>query len=129
MSQEISIQIQNIFDANRLADLQKFMRRRQCLNASNMFFEYTFHVVQTSGILITTIAAGYNMKSLVWIGAGVSAFASLIKIFESTNNAMLKKLLNDIKSIKDGSYIDEGSLAEDDTAPAPAHYIPPITHE
>jgi hypothetical protein len=79
-----------------------------------MIFEYAFHIVQTSGILITTVAAGYNAKFLVWVGAGISALASLIKVFESSNNVMLKKLLNDIKLIREGTYVDEGLLVEED---------------
>ena len=111
--QEIAIQIENIFDNNQLADLKRFMAKRQCLNYTNNILIYIFHVIQTSGILITTIAAGYNMKELVWVGAGVSAVASLIKIFETTNNSMLKKLMGDIKAIKSGNYVDEGALVED----------------
>lgn len=120
--QEIAIQIENIFDNNQLADLKRFMSKRQCLNATNNALIYIFHVVQTSGILITTIAAGYNMKELVWVGAGVSAVASLIKIFETTNNSMLKKLMSDIKAIKNGNYVDEGALVED---PQPQQPPPP----
>jgi hypothetical protein len=107
-------EIQKIFNQNRLADLKKFLNRRQHLNKSNMVFEYAFHIVQTSGILITTVAAGYNAKFLVWVGAGISALASLIKVFESSNNVMLKKLLNDIKLIRDGTYVDEGLLIEEE---------------
>lgn len=107
-------EIQKIFNQNRLADLKKFLNRRQHLNRSNMIFEYAFHIVQTSGILITTVAAGYNAKFLVWVGAGISALASLIKVFESSNNVMLKKLLNDIKLIRDGTYVDEGLLVDDE---------------
>ena len=107
-------EIQKIFNQNRLADLKKFLNRRQHLNKSNMIFEYAFHIVQTSGILITTVAAGYNAKFLVWVGAGISALASLIKVFESSNNVMLKKLLNDIKLIRDGTYVDEGLLVDDE---------------
>ena len=110
---DISIQIENIFDNNQLSDLKRFMTKRQCLNYTNNILIYIFHVVQTSGILITTIAAGYNMKELVWVGAGVSAVASLIKIFETTNNSMLKKLMGDIKAIRSGNYVDEGALVED----------------
>ncbi len=117
--QDIAIQIENIFDNNQLSDLKRFMTKRQCLNYTNNILIYIFHVVQTSGILITTIAAGYNMKELVWVGAGVSAVASLIKIFETTNNSMLKKLMGDIKAIRSGNYVDEGALVED---PAP---VPP----
>ena len=107
-------EIQKIFNQNRLADLKKFLNRRQHLNKSNMIFEYAFHVVQTSGILITTVAAGYNAKFLVWIGAGISALASLIKVFESSNNVMLKKLLADIKLIREGTYVDEGLLIDEE---------------
>ena len=107
-------EIQKIFNQNRLADLKKFLTRRQHLNKSNMIFEYAFHVVQTSGILITTVAAGYDAKFLVWIGAGISALASLIKVFESSNNVMLKKLLADIKLIREGTYVDEGLLIDEE---------------
>lgn len=110
---DIAIQIENIFDNNQLSDLKRFMAKRQCLNYTNNILIYIFHLVQTSGILITTIAAGYNMKELVWVGAGVSAVASLIKIFETTNNSMLKKLMGDIKAIRSGNYVDEGALVED----------------
>jgi hypothetical protein len=110
----VDAEIEKIFSQNRLDDLKKFLSRRRCLNVTNMGFDYMFHVVQTSGILITTIAAGYNEKFLVWVGAGVSALASLIKVFETSNNAMLKKLLGDIKSIREGTYVDEGSLVESD---------------
>jgi len=72
----------------------------KCLNVSNTILIYIFHVVQTSGILITTIAAGYDIKALVWVGAGINALASLIKIFETTNNSLLKKLMVDIKKIR-----------------------------
>ncbi len=108
----IDHEIEKIFNENRLEDLKKFLLRRKCLNVTNMGFDYAFHVVQTAGIIITTIAAGYNEKFLVWVGAGVSALASLIKVFESSNNAMLKKLLADIKSIREGTYVDEGSLVD-----------------
>jgi hypothetical protein len=108
----IDHEIEKIFSENRLEDLKKFLARRKCLNVTNMGFDYAFHTVQTAGIIITTIAAGYDKKFLVWVGAGISAFASLIKVFESSNNAMLKKLLGDIKSIREGTYVDEGSLVE-----------------
>lgn len=133
--QEIALEISNIFDANQLADLKRFLSKRQCLNFSNTILIYIFHVVQTSGILLTTIAAGYDIKALVWVGAGVNALASLIKIFETTNNSILKKLMVDIKKIRDGTYVDEGVMVEgeeekkppppDIEAPAPAPVVPP----
>jgi hypothetical protein len=133
--QEIALEISNIFDANQLADLKRFLSKRQCLNFSNTILIYIFHVVQTSGILLTTIAAGYDIKALVWVGAGVNALASLIKIFETTNNSILKKLMVDIKKIRDVTYVDEGVMVEgeeeknppppDIEDPAPAPVVPP----
>ena len=43
--------------------------------------------------------------------------ATLINIYEKTNNTILKKLISEIKSIKDGSYIDEGVLVDSSTDP------------
>jgi hypothetical protein len=125
--QEIALEISNIFDANQLADLKRFLSKRQCLNFSNTILIYIFHVVQTSGILLTTIAAGYDIKALVWVGAGVNALASLIKIFETTNNSILKKLMVDIKKIRDGTYVDEGVMVEgEEEKKQPSHQEPDI---
>jgi hypothetical protein len=38
--------------------------------------------------------------------------ATLISIYEKQNSNILKKLLNDIKLIKDGTYIDEEELID-----------------
>jgi hypothetical protein len=59
--QDIALEISNIFDKNQLEDLKRFLSKRQCLNFSNTILIYIFHVVQTSGILLTTIAAGYDI--------------------------------------------------------------------
>ncbi len=37
-----------------------------------------------------------------------------IKVFESSNNVMLKKLLADIKLIREGTYVDEGLLIDEE---------------
>jgi hypothetical protein len=72
-------------------------------------------LVQSSGILITSFATGSNNTSLIWVGVTLNIFASLIHIYEKTNNSILKKLLNDIKMIKDGTYIDEQEQIEIET--------------
>lgn len=77
-----------------------------------MVLIYLFHIVQSAGILTTTIAAGYDMKSLVWIGVGLNILASLINVFEKTNNSISKALLKDIQAIKDGTFLDEGTTVE-----------------
>ena len=109
---DVSVEIQSIFDANVLADLKRFLKKRQCLNSTNSYFIYIFHLVQSAGILTTSIAVGSNNTNMVWIGVGLNLFASLIHIYEKTNNALLKKLMNDINLIKEGHYVDEGQLVD-----------------
>jgi hypothetical protein len=111
---DIFIEIQTIFDDNRINDLNRFLRKRQCLNTANSYFVYLFHLVQSAGILTTSIAAGTNNTELVWVGIGLNIFATLINIYEKTNNSISAKLLNDIKLIKSNHYVDEGFIVETD---------------
>lgn len=111
--EQIDNEIKTIFNQNKIQDLKKFIVKRNCLNVSNQVMNYLFHIVQSAGVLTTTIAAGYNMKELVWIGVGLNILASLINIFEKTNDAISKRLLKDIHAIKNGTYVDEGMMVED----------------
>ena len=110
INRDISLEIKKIFDENELSDLKRFMNKRQCLNNTNQYLIYLFHFIQSAGILTTTIAAGYDQKYLVWVGVSLNLLASLITVYEKTNNSILKKLMNDIKSIKNGNYVDEDEL-------------------
>jgi hypothetical protein len=112
INRDVALEIKKIFDENELSDLKRFLNKRQCLNRTNQYMIYLFHLIQSTGILITTIAAGYDIKYLVWIGAGMNALATLIMVYEKTNDNILKKRMNDIKSIKDGNYVDEESLID-----------------
>jgi hypothetical protein len=110
---DINKQINDIFNNNQLDNLKSSMNTRHCLNRCNLTLVYLFHFIQSSGILITTIGTGYNLKYLIWVGVGFNLLASLINIYEQINNSIIKKLLNDIQLIKDGKYIDEIQLIED----------------
>jgi hypothetical protein len=111
---DISLEIQNTLDKNKLEDLIAFLKKRKCLNNTNSYFIYFFHFFQSVGILTTSFAAGNNNTNLVWIGITLNFLATLISIYEKINNSLLKKLLNDIKLIKDGTYIDESELIDTD---------------
>ncbi len=111
-SKDIALEIQTIFDNNKINDLQRFLQKRQCLNNTNSYLIYLFHLVQASGILTTSIAAGTSNKELVWIGVGLNIFATLINVYEKTNNSISAKLLSDIKLIKDNHYVDEGEFID-----------------
>ena len=108
----MSVEIQSIFEKNKLDDLKEFMGKRKCLNAWNMALIYLFHIVQSAGILTTTIAAGYDMKDLVWVGVGLNITATLINVFEKTNRSISKHLMKDIQAIKQGLYVDESEMIE-----------------
>ena len=108
----IVLEIQTIFDTNKINDLNRFLAKRQCLNTTNSYLIYLFHLVQASGILTTSIAAGTNNRELVWIGVGLNIFATLINVYEKTNNSISSKILNDIKLIKDNHYVDEGEFID-----------------
>ncbi len=111
-NKDISLEIKNIFDNNKLDDLKRFLSKRKCLNTTNSFLVYLFHIVQSVGILLTSYATGNNNANLIWVGVSLNFLATLIHVFEQTNNSFLKKLMIDIKSIKDNNYIDEGELVE-----------------
>lgn len=108
----ISLEIINIFEKNRLEDLKKFLRKRENLNNLNVYLIYFFHLIQSAGILTTTLAAGYDLKYLVWVGVSLNAAATLINIFEKTNNSISNKLLENITEIKNGNYLDETTLVD-----------------
>ena len=104
--------IQKIFDDNELQDLKRSLEHRQCLNRCNTTLVYIFHLVQSAGILTTTIATGLNMNYLIWVGVGLNITASLLNVYEKTNANLSKKLLETINEIKKGTYVDEGVVVE-----------------
>ena len=110
----IQQKINDMFDNNKIEDLQRFLDKRKNLNNTNSKLIYIYHALQSAGILITTIAAGYKLEYLIWVGVGFNCAASLINIYEQINNTMLNKLLNNIKLIKDNKYVDEDSLIDNE---------------
>lgn len=52
------------------------------------------------------------MKEIIWLGVGLNILASLINVFEKTNNGISKKLMKDIQAIKEGTFVDESEVIE-----------------
>ena len=124
----MSDEVDKLFQNNKVEDLKWFMSCRSRLNKLNMAATYMFHTVQAAGILTTTIATGYNEPVYIWVGIGLNVLASLISVFEQTNNNISGKMLKDITAIREGKYIDEGVMVEADkvekqpaATAAPAH--------
>ena len=109
---DIRAEIQRLFDANQLEDLKRFMNKRQCLNRCNLYMLYIFHVIQSAGILTTSIGASMNDQKLIWFGVGLNTVASVIQIYEKINDAQLKRILRDIQAIKDDTYVDESAIVD-----------------
>jgi hypothetical protein len=114
---DITQKIQTILDNNKISDLERFISKRQCLNSANLYLNYIFHLLQSAGILTTAIASGYSLVYLVWVGVGLNIVATLIHIYEQTNNNISKRLLSNIEAIKNGSYIDEDVLVPTAVSP------------
>ena len=108
----ISIQIEEIFENNKIEDLKRFIKKRQSLNSCNVCMSYLYYFVQSVGILTTTIGTGYNVKELIWAGIGVNVLATLIHSYEQVNNNLSIKLLKNIENIKKNNYIDEDVLVD-----------------
>jgi hypothetical protein len=109
---DIRAEIQRLFDENQLDDLKRFMRKRQCLNRCNVYMLYIFHVIQSAGILTSSIGASMNDQKLIWFGVGLNMVASVIQIYEKINDAQLKRILRDIQAIKDDTYVDESPIVD-----------------
>lgn len=105
-------EIQALLNANTMSDLKRFIRQRQSLNAVNVYLKYFFHLIQTAGLLTTAVAQSYGWSNIVWAGIGLNSFASLIHIYEQTNNSISKHMLESIAKIKNGIYIDEDILID-----------------
>ena len=106
----MSKQIQNLLNDNKKNDLHRFLYQRKCLNTTNQWLVYSFHLIQSCGLLVTAYATSINDSNLIWAGISLNGIESLLHIYEKINSSILKKLLNDIILIKNGKYIDETSI-------------------
>ena len=108
----INIEIQEILENNKISDLKRFIKKRQSLNSCNVCLSYLFYLMQSIGILTTTIGTGYEIKELIWTGIGVNILASLIHSYEQINNNISIKLLKNIENIKKNNYVDEDVMID-----------------
>lgn len=109
----VNEEIRLIFEQNKIDDLKRFMSKRQRLNAVNTTLIYAFHIFQSAGILTTTIATGYNIRELIWVGVGLNVISTLMNVFEKINTSISTKLMKDITSIREDKYVDEGTIVND----------------
>jgi len=102
--------IQKIFNENKIQDLKDFIKKRSCLNTSGQYLTYLFYLLQSSGVFLTSIGNAYKRDMLIWSGVGASSLASFIYIVINSNSKINSQLLNNVKQIYEGNYIDEGGI-------------------
>ena len=110
--QKIQFEVNQILSKNKIDDLNKFLNKRNWLNWCNSIMIYLFHIIQTIGILFTSMSATNGNEKLLWIGIILNMIASIIQIYEKINNDQMKKLMIDIHAIKNGTYVDESPLID-----------------
>lgn len=106
--------IQSLFSENELNDLRRFISKRQQLNCCNEYMVYCFYLVQSIGILTTSVGTSINLPSVVWCGIVLNMIASVLQIYEKLNDKQMKKLMKNIQLIRDNKYTDESSLVDMD---------------
>ena len=106
--------IQALFSENELNDLRRFISKRQQLNCCNEYMVYCFYLVQSIGILTTSVGTSINQPSVVWCGIVLNMIASVLQIYEKLNDKQMKKLMKNIQLIRDNKYTDESSLVDMD---------------
>ena len=111
---ELTIVIEDILAKHREEDMDEFLKSRQCLNNVNGWLIYLFYLVQTAGILLTSFAATTNNQELVWIGVIINSLASLMQIYIKMHDTSLKQMMSDLQLIKEGKYVDQGTVADID---------------
>jgi hypothetical protein len=100
---EITDKIAEIFEANKINDLKRFMKRREQLNQCNIYIRYSYYVIHYSSILTTTFAIGYVggincqdpaihvVKELIWLGICLNMISTVLSSFEQMNKTISKK--------------------------------------
>jgi len=101
-----------IFKNNKIKDLKRFIKRKENLNECNFYMMYLFYIIQSAGILTTSIATSYNYTNYIWFGVGLNMLASLLRSYEEYNNNTIKKLHSEIVNIKNNIYVDENILID-----------------
>lgn len=111
---DATLEVEQLLNDNKIADLRKLLRRRDVLNKANIYLVYIFHVFQTAGIFLTALShSSDKTEILLWIGIACNFTASIINTYERINMYISDKALEDITSIKNNVYIDETTVIID----------------
>lgn len=99
--------VNEIFNKNKVDDLNNFVKKRSCLNTSNEILSILFYIFQSANVFITSIGNAYENPYLIWSGVGMGTMASITYLLMNNNSKINKRLMNNIKAIKENKYTDE----------------------
>lgn len=99
--------VNEIFNKNKVDDLNNFVKKRSCLNTSNEILSILFYIFQSANVFITSIGNAYKNPYLIWSGVGMGTMASITYLLMNNNSKINKRLMNNIKAIKENKYTDE----------------------
>jgi hypothetical protein len=115
--QDMAFQIQTLLNTYQIEELKHLLTKRKYMNRCNVYLIYLFHLIQSAGIMTTTIATGYNYLYLIWVGIGLNILASLLNIYEKNNTNIIKKLSQNISDIQKGKFVQEAPMEPPVEAP------------
>lgn len=96
-------------EKNAAEDLTRLLRQRRTLNCWNTVLMYSFHLLQSTGIMLSAYATSHRTEDTwIWVGLSLNFLATLASVYEKQNSALSSLLLADIVDIKRGVYVDEG---------------------
>jgi hypothetical protein len=102
--------VNELLEANALKDTKRILSWRSCLNRLNVVVAYQSTLFHTAATFLTAFGQWMHSSTITWIGIGANTFGVLLDVYKHMNEAMLKTLLEDLKKIRDGDYLDEENL-------------------
>jgi len=102
--------IQQIFEENKIRDLQTFFKKRHFLNSYNICLIRLTDLLNAVGVFTATIGVGYNDPRISLFGIGMNVLGLLLTKCTQTNQQLSDQMLRDIVNIKNDNYIDESNL-------------------
>jgi len=99
--------VNEIFNKNKIDDLNNFVKKRSCLNTSNEILSVLFYIFQSGNVFITSLGNAYKNPYLIWSGVGMGTLASILYLLMNNNTKINTRLMTNIKAIRENKYTDE----------------------
>jgi hypothetical protein len=105
-------QINEIILNKNIFKLKQLLSSRERLNKINVYIVYLFHLLQVSGIILSSYGTTIKNDNIIWLGIFLNFLASLFERYEKVNNALIKKMSVNITGIQKNKYYEESEIIE-----------------